>query len=78
MEKHVTTYLCSNCILTFVPHCTKIDFFSFLNYSRMMPNDENFKGIKDGKEEILKAIKVGHNGGILDCVARYRQKCQNP
>ena len=27
-------------------------------------------------QEIVEAIKVGHNGGILGCDARYKTECQ--
>lgn len=52
---------------------SKSDFsFSILlSLSSLVAKTESNSG-----QEIVEAIKVGHNGGILGCDARYKTECQ--
>ena len=53
-------------------HFTRdLSFSILLSLSSLVAKTESNSG-----QEIMEAIKVGHNGGILGCDARYKTECQ--
>ena len=53
-------------------HFTRdLSFPILLSLSSLVAKTESNSG-----QEIVEAIKVGHNGGILGCDARYKTECQ--